>query len=77
MEYYFKLIVSVNDYYDSQIKPNLNQKLSAILKLNEKLWLVLVSSLNTYLGKTNFGILFGLQDFTIQIVLLHVKYLTI
>lgn len=59
-----------------KLKPNLNQKLSAILKLNEKLRLLLVSSLNTYLGKTNFGILFGSQDFTIQIVLLNVKYLT-
>lgn len=59
-----------------KLKPNLNQKLSAILKLNEKLWLLLVNSFNTYLGKTNFGILFGLQDFTIQIVLLNVKYLT-
>lgn len=59
-----------------KLKPIWNQKLSAILKLNEKLRLLLVSSLNTYLGKTNFGILFGSQDFTIQIVLLNVKYLT-
>lgn len=59
-----------------KLKPNLNQKLSAILKLNEKLWLLLVSTINTYLGKTNFGILFVSQDFTIQIVLLNVKYLT-
>lgn len=59
-----------------KLKPNLNQKLSAILKLNEKLRLLLVSTINTYLGKTNFGILFGSQDFTIQIVLLNVKYLT-
>lgn len=60
-----------------KLKPNFNQKLSAILKLNEKLRLLLVSSLNTYLGKTNLGISFGSQDFTIQIVLLNVKYLTI
>lgn len=26
MEYYFKLIVSMNDYYDSQIKTNLESE---------------------------------------------------
>lgn len=76
MEYYFKLIVSVNDYYDSQIKTKFESETFCHFETEWKVMAITGCSLNTYLGKTNFGILFGLQDFTIQIVLLHVKYLT-
>lgn len=50
-----------------KLKPNFNRELSAILKRNEKRRLLMVSSRKNI---TNFGLLFGSKDFTIQTVVL-------